>query len=94
MSRTWIRSLRITLKRCVDLSVWEIEKYWQSTEASIRNSHRRLDEPGVNIDSTPPALKRTYQEALSNVNRTPTAILSFANPLKEKALVSDADYQA
>ncbi|CCF37659.1 ferric reductase transmembrane component 4 [Colletotrichum higginsianum] len=79
--------------RCVDLSVWEIEKYWQSTEASIRNSHRRLDEPGVNVDSNPPAPKWTYQEALSNVNRTPTATLSFANPLKEKALVSDADYQ-
>ncbi|KAI3547549.1 ferric reductase transmembrane component 4 [Colletotrichum filicis] len=79
--------------RCTDLSIWEIEKYWQSTEASIRNSHRRLDEPGVNVNAYPPAPKWTYQEALSNVNGTPTATVVFALPLKEKSLVSDADYQ-
>ncbi|KXH47073.1 ferric reductase transmembrane component 4 [Colletotrichum nymphaeae SA-01] len=79
--------------RCADLSIWEIEKYWQSTEASIRNSHRRLDEPSVNVNAYPPAPKWTYQEALSNVNGTPTATVVFAMPLKEKSLVSDADYQ-
>ncbi|KAK1493699.1 ferric reductase transmembrane component 4 [Colletotrichum cuscutae] len=79
--------------RCTDLSIWEIEKYWQSTEASIRNSHRRLDEPGVNVNAYPPAPKWTYQEALSNVNGTPAATVVFALPLKEKSLVSDADYQ-
>ncbi|KAJ0166299.1 Ferric reductase transmembrane component 3 [Colletotrichum tanaceti] len=78
--------------RCVDISVWEIEKYWHSTEASVRSSHRRLDEPGVKVNAHPPVPKWTYQEALRNVNQTPTATLSFASPLKEKVLVSDADY--
>ncbi|KZL87948.1 ferric reductase transmembrane component 4 [Colletotrichum incanum] len=79
--------------RCTGLSVWEIERYWRSTEASIRNSHRSLDEPGVNVNNNLPVPKWTYQEALNNVNEPPKVTVTFAGPLKETVLVSDADYQ-
>ncbi|KAF4418524.1 ferric reductase transmembrane component 4 [Fusarium austroafricanum] len=61
--------------------------------AYVRNTHRRLDEPGVFVMADPPVPKWTYQETLSRVNTTPAATVVYKHPLNEMSAVSDYDYQ-
>ncbi|EFQ33687.1 ferric reductase like transmembrane component [Colletotrichum graminicola] len=90
----FLTSMALCLQsRCTDLPAWKIEKYWHNTEASIRNSHRRLDEPGVHVVAKPPVPKWTYQQALAQVQGSVTSILAYGEPLNRTSLVADFQYQ-
>ncbi|KAK1993965.1 ferric reductase transmembrane component 4 [Colletotrichum falcatum] len=90
----FMTSLALCLQsRCVEMPAWEIENYWHKTEAGIRNSHRRLDEPGVYVVAKPPAPNWTYQQALAQVQGNVTSILTKGARLYQTSLVDDFQYQ-
>lgn len=72
----YLQTMALCVKTyCNDISAWELERYWQKR---VVGSY--AEQPGP---------KYTYQEALNNINGTPTTVFDEETPLKTTSILPE-----